>query len=287
MPTHPSDSLAASIDRARSPICVGLDPVLANLPAPLRDLEPHAAIQRFSLDVIDAVAPHAAAIKFQSACYERFGSKGFAALESAAAHARNNGLTVVLDAKRGDIGQSSAHYAAAALALGAHFVTVNGYLGPSGIEPFLSENLGAFVLVRTSNPDSDAVQAHQLSDGRSVAEMIADHVAALGASRLGSRGLSDVGAVVGATKAGEGLALRKRMPRQIFLVPGYGAQGGTADDVRSLLRPGEPAPTSGVLVTSSRAIIYAQPGAGEPWTDAVHAAAKRMRDEIAAIINPT
>jgi orotidine-5'-phosphate decarboxylase len=142
------------------------------------------------------------------------------------------GLAVVLDAKRGDIGVSAEHYAASAKSMGAGAITVNAYLGPETIKPYLSAGLGAFVLVRTSNPDSDAVQSLKLSDGRTVGEMMADHVAGLGAACVGSHGYSDVGAVVGATKAEDGRALRARMPKQFFLVPGDGAQGGTADDIR-------------------------------------------------------
>src|SRR5262249_2518895 len=134
---------------------------------------------------------------------------------------------------------------------GADALTVSGYLGPDTIEPFLKPGHGAFVLVRTSNPGSDAVQSLPLADGRTIAEMMADHVAALGATRRGKRGLSDVGAVVGATKAADAASLRKRMPDQIFLVPGYGAQGGRLDDVRPMLRPGARWPgDSGVLVTA-------------------------------------
>jgi orotidine-5'-phosphate decarboxylase len=286
MPTPFADLLDQCITRAGSPICVGLDPVLENLPTPCQDGDPAASIERFSLAVIDAVRDHAAAIKPQSACFERYGSRGFAALERTCAHARDAGLAVVLDGKRGDIGISAAHYAASAAAMGAHAVTVNGYLGLSGIEPFLAAGLGVFVLVRTSNPDSDGVQSARLADGRSVAEHVGSLVATLGSAHRSTSGLSHVGAVVGATKSADGRALRAAMPDQIFLIPGYGAQGGTADDIRTLLRPNaKPGGASrGILVTASRSIIYPKPNPGEAWDQAVARAAKSMVAEIAAIV---
>lgn len=277
--SHFADRLAAAIARVGSPVCVGLDPVLDALPAEVRARhhEPLGAIAEFSSGVLRAVAAHVPAVKLQAACYERYGARGVAVLEQTIQDAVGLGLAVVLDAKRGDIGISASHYAAAAARTGAHAITVSGYLGPSGITPFLDAGLGVFVLVRTSNPDSDAVQSAPLADGRRVAELMADLVAGLGRTRVGACGLSDVGAVVGATKSRDGAALRARMPEQIFLVPGYGAQGGTAEDVRALCRPDG----SGVLVTASRSIIY--PGAGDgPWDRRVQAAAASLAREVAA-----
>jgi len=277
-----SDLLAHAIDRVGSPVCVGLDPVLEMLPAELRARhhEPIAAIDEFSREVLKAIAGVVPAVKFQSACFERYGSRGVAVLEDRCAEAARLGLVVILDAKRGDIGISAAHYAAAAKRLHAHAITVSGYLGPSGVEPFLDAGLGVFVLVRTSNPDSDTVQSHPLADGRTVATMMADHVATLGATRLGECGLSNVGAVVGATKSAEAAALRRRMPRQVFLIPGYGAQGGTADDIRAMARSESTTPaSSGILVTASRSVIYAESGAS-PWTEAVRGATAAMASSI-------
>ncbi len=281
--SHPADHLMSCVARCGAPVCVGLDPVHASLPEDLRARHHDAlgAIREFGHAVLRVAAGIAPAVKFQSACYERYGSRGVGVLEEQIADARGLGFHVILDAKRGDIGISAAHYAASAARAGAHAITVSGYLGPSGVEPFLEAGLGVYVLVRTSNPDSDAVQAHALADGRSVAEMMADHVRALGAARLGSCGLSSIGAVVGATKSAEGRALRARMPEQVFLVPGYGAQGGTPDDVRALRRPD----ATGVLVTASRSVIYAPTREGDAdWTDAVRRGATSLRDEIAAVL---
>lgn len=276
-----ADRLVAATRAARSPVCVGLDPVIESMPGELRARRPDAAglIEEFCAGVLRSVTGIVPAVKFQSACFERYGSAGFEALEKSVELARSLGLVIVLDAKRGDIGISAEHYAAAARAVGADAITASGYLGPSTLEPYLKAGLGLFVLVRTSNPDSDAVQAHALADGRSIAEMMADLVASLGRSRIGSAGLSEVGAVVGATKSSEGRALRARMPDQIFLVPGYGAQGGTAEDVRALLR----SDGGGVLVTASRSVIYAK-GDGR-WTDAVAAAARSLAEEIRRVVS--
>jgi orotidine-5'-phosphate decarboxylase len=289
-----ADRLADALDRAGSPACVGLDPVVDRLPAAVREVcaDAPGAIGEFCRGVLAACRGRIAAIKFQSACFERHGAAGVAVLENLVRAARAMGLVVVLDAKRGDIGLTAEHYAHAAFGgepgqpeSGADAVTVSGYLGPDTVEPFLRPGRGVFVLVRTSNPGSDAVQSARLADGRTVAEMMADHVAALGASRVGGRGLSDVGAVVGATKAADALALRRRMPDQVFLVPGYGTQGGGLEDVRRMVRPGARSPgEAGVLVTASRSIIYAFDPADRDWCAAVGAAAARFAEELRSIV---
>jgi len=292
--------LAHAIAAKGSPVCVGLDPVYDRLPEPVRaDADRVGAIRAFSLGVLEAVARAAPAVKIQSACFERYGSAGFAAMEAVAARAKELGLVVLWDAKRGDIGLSARHYAAAANHLGADAITVSPYLGPETIEPFLEARLGVFVLVRTSNPGSAPVQTPALMDGRGVAHHIGRLVSRLGHDyRDDVLGLSGVGAVVGATQASEGAALRAVMPEQVFLVPGFGAQGGTASDVRALLRPDRTGlADSGVLVTASRSILYPDPdgtsrpaqnnGGGEgdaDWRAAIAAAAERMRDEIAQAV---
>ncbi len=293
-PAHtlaPADRLAQTLTRTNTIACVGLDPVLEQLPDVLRTLAPVAAIEAFSRGVVQAIASaRVGVVKVQSACYERYGSAGFAAMERTIAASREAGLLVVLDAKRGDIGISASHYAAAASAMGAHWITVSGYLGPSTIEPYLQVGLGVFVLVRTSNPDSDSVQAHTLASGASVAEMMASHVRTLGERFMASEGngpdrLSSVGAVVGATKPQDGPRLRALMPSTTFLVPGYGAQGGTLADIRGMMRPGSrTAATAGVLVTASRSVIYPKttPDAAGTWEARVEQAARALVGELAA-----
>lgn len=281
-----SDALAGAIRAAGSPVCVGLDPVLENIPAQVSGASAWDRIEAFSLGVIESVRGIAPALKFQSACYERYGWEGFRVLERSMQRARALGFVVVLDAKRGDIGISASHYAAAARHQGAHFVTVNGYLGVSGIEPFLNEGLGAFVLVRTSNPDSGAFQSVRTAGGATVAELMASAVNKLGNTRRGISGLSEVGAVVGATQSLEAAALRRLMPDQIFLIPGFGAQGGTAEDVRAMLRPDKPPHEAGVLVTASRSVLYPKSQATD-WRAAVRDAAGALAKQVQAVMSTT
>jgi len=282
---HFSDRLIEAVREVGAPACVGLDPVLEKLPASVRaaHTDPVAAIGEFCRGIIQASSGLVAAIKPQSACFERYGAPGLALLGELCRQADAAGLAVVLDAKRGDIGISAEHYAAAARGSGAHSVTVNAYLGPTTVQPYLAAGLGVFILVRTSNPDSDSVQSLKLDDGRSVAEMMADHVATIGDPHTGTHGYSDVGAVVGATKAQDGRAMRARMPRQIFLVPGYGAQGGTADDIRVLL-DGRPETGGGVLVTASRSVIYAFEPGDANWIKSVRKAALGFAEEIRGVV---
>lgn len=290
-----ADRLHDRIARVGSGLCVGLDPVIDRLPPEviLKGESPATAIARFDEAVIDAVKDLAAAVKFQSACYERYGSGGWDALAGGIELARANGLIVILDGKRGDIGISAAHYAQAARALDADAVTANPYLGLSGLTPFLDQGLGVFALVRTSNPDSDPLQTAPLASGLTVAEFVAAQIASLGAEHVGFSGLSGLGAVIGATKADGPLAARLRaaMPDQVFLIPGVGAQGGRIEDLAPLLRPDAarfehgPGPAAaGLLVTMSRSIIYAYESARGPWTRAVAAAARRMADDLRALI---
>ena len=284
-----SDRMAEAIDRLGSPACVGLDPVIDKLPASLgggvgiTGGRAVAAIESFCLGVLDAIAGIVPVVKPQSACFERYGSEGMRVLEGVIRAARERGLIVVLDAKRGDIGVSAEHYAAAAFNSSAKVdaLTISGYLGPDTITPFMRPGAGLFVLVRTSNPGSDAVQGARLADGRTVGEMMADLVAGLGNEHVGTRGLSEIGAVVGATKAAEGRALRARMPRQVFLVPGFGAQGGTLADVRELLRDGATNPGElGVVVNASRSVLYPSSGSVGDWKAGVKDAAKSFADEL-------
>ncbi|MFI4892135.1 MAG: orotidine-5'-phosphate decarboxylase [Phycisphaerales bacterium JB058] len=280
------DRLIQRTSDVGSPVCVGLDPVVGKLPEELRakfgtDVE---TVEAFCLGVIEASAGVAAAFKPQSACFERLGAPGFAAMGRVIAHARKLGVPVVLDAKRGDIGISAAHYAEAVRALGADAVTVNAYLGPSTVMPYLEAELGVFVLVRTSNPDSDEVQSARLGSGERVAERMAGLVRTLGSSYITPTGLSDAGAVVGLTKSADGERLRELMPEQVFLVPGYGAQGGGASDLVPLLSSKADLPGRGVLVNASRSVIYPEARAGESWQDAVARSAEAMHADLASVL---
>ena len=274
--THPADRMCAAIDRVHAPLCVGIDPVQSRLPSALQEYEPVESFRIFCEGVLDAVAQHAAAVKFQSACFERIGAKGVELLGSLRSYASDKGLQIILDGKRGDIGISAAHYAVAATADGpCDWVTVNPYLGIDGIEPFLEAGLGAYCLVRTSNPSGDEIQQQELIDGGSVAESIADLLCELGKSYIGESGWSAVGAVVGATKPEEVLALRAHMPAQMFLMPGIGAQGASVTDVQHCFAGGH-----GALATASRSVTY--PKFGDKWQEDIATAAHVLSLELQA-----
>lgn len=287
-PGHFADRLCDAIARCGAPVCVGIDPVREHLPPSLLgcadpETDP-TGFAAFSRGVVDAVAGIVPAVKFQSACFERYGDFGVRALVEGMAYARRRGMIVILDAKRGDIGISAEHYAWSAFGVGgADALTVNAYLGPDTLHPYLAHSgRGLFVLVRTSNPGSDAVQSATMADGRTVAEMMGSLVHTIGRARLGACGLSDIGAVVAATKPHDAMAMRACMPDALFLVPGFGAQGGRADDVRALVRQGQTPEHAGLLVTASRSVIYPM-GADGDWIGAVRAAASAFAAEVATV----
>jgi len=280
------DAMVAAINAADSPACVGIDPVFAKMPSELQSFRETQAVETLCTAIIDACTGVVGVVKPQSACFERYGSAGYAILERTIARARDAGLVVILDAKRGDIGSSAQHYAIGAADMGAHFITVSPYMGPSTIEPFLEAGLGVFALVRTSNPDSDRLQSSALVSGKTVAEEVGSMIAEMGTPSIGAAGLSGLGAVVGATKAADAKTLREIMPNQMFLVPGVGAQGGAIEDVRTLLRPGaNSAGELGVIINSSRSVNYASPKPGQAWQDAIHEAAVQLAANL-RVLNP-
>ncbi len=278
------DRLCERIDAIGVPLCVGLDPVHDRLPEEVRETHAHVhdAFVAFCTGVIDAVADIACCVKIQSACFERFASAGWDAMARTIEHARTRGLLVIHDAKRADIGISMEHYAHASAMLGAHAMTVSPYLGGAGILPVLRKGLGAFCLVRTSNSEGDAIQAARLEHGRMVCELVADALHAIGSDHRGACGLSDAGAVIGATKEDDAQRLRARLPEAIVLIPGIGAQGGSWQTVRRLVRPdASGAGTMGVLVSASRSILYPDDGAkGERWQDRVRSAARTTNETM-------
>ena len=291
---HFADRWHAAAREKGAPVCVGLDPVLDKLPAALRDRcgeEPTqcaAALETFCVHVLDAVADHVPCVKVQAACFERYHGAGFDAMFRVIEAARRRGLIVIADAKRGDIGTSARHYAATFLQgpSPADALTVNAYLGADALEPFVEhaarQGQGLFALVRTSNPGGDALQGQALQDGRTVADAVADMITELGAREpgyLSSGGYSMLGAVVGATKSDEAHHLRRRMPGQLFLVPGFGAQGGGAEDVKPCFH----ADGSGAIVTASRSVIYAFDDEARDWPAAIGDAARMLNEQIAAL----
>ena len=268
--------LIEKIQKTKAPICVGLDPMLNYIPEHIlkksfgefgETLEGAAdAIWNFNKEIVDHTWDLIPSVKPQIAMYEQFGIEGLKAYDKTVKYCQEKGLVVIGDAKRGDIGSTSAAYATAHLgkvkvgnsicsAFNTDFLTVNPYLGTDGVKPFVDvcreEDRGLFVLVKTSNPSSGEFQ-DQLIGGRPLYELVADKVVEWGADCMDGA-YSNVGAVVGATYPEMSRILRKLMPNTYFLVPGYGAQGGTAEDLKYCFNEDG----LGAIVNSSRGIIAA------------------------------
>ncbi len=295
------DRLADRVAERESQIVLGLDPDPARLwpdaltasEAPAGDSSPAAraarAVAAHCALVIQAAAEHCVAVKPQVACFERLGAPGWSALAATVALAREHGLLVIADAKRGDIDVTAAAYAQAFLGetptpfgpvpgLGADAMTVNPLLGADSLDPFVAtaraHGRGLFVLVRTSNPGAADIQEQDLEGGPSVSDRLADLVGDAGVRGVGREGLSDVGAVVGATAPDRLGALRERMPRAVFLLPGVGAQGGRVEDLAPAFTPGP----AGGLISASRAIVTAYERLGGDPAGAAAREAGRLRE---------
>jgi orotidine-5'-phosphate decarboxylase len=286
------DRLAEAVENRRSQLVVGLDPQLELLPVELRG-DAHLgreagaeACARFCCGLIDAVAPYVVAVKVQVAFFETLGGPGLNAFESVCDYARAAGLLVIADAKRGDIGSTARAYASAYLEPRgegvplADAVTVNSYLGRDSLEPFVAAcrrtGGGIFCLVKTSNQGGTDVQDLVLLDQRPVWHHVAMMVAELGEEVVGERGLSSVGAVVGATFPRAVGEARRLLPQAVLLLPGVGAQGATPADVARAFTSG---PAS-ALVTVSRSVIYAFRGGSVDWRTAAAAEAARLREAV-------
>lgn len=302
---HFGDHLANSIKKLNNPTVVGLDPRLDKIPTFIKEaaikqyggknLEAvSAAIIVFNVGIIDAIHDIVPAIKPQIAFYEQYGHAGLFAYEQTIEYAHKKGMIVIGDAKRNDIGSTSEAYANGHLGLvdvfgtptptiNADALTVTPYLGTDGITPFTKvcqeQGKGIFVLVRTSNPSSDEIQGQPIGD-----QLMDEHIATLvegwGRDLIGDSGYSSVGAVVGATYPEEAHTLRQLMPNQILLVPGYGAQGGGAEDVKPCFHENG----SGAIVNSSRGIIFAylkdDKWKEEQYHEAARQAAISMKEDL-------
>lgn len=289
------DRVAAAVDTKRSQLVVGLDPRPELLPVELRgDIHRSRAaaadaVGRFCRGLIDAVAPYVVGVKAQLACFEMLGADGVRAFEDVCDYARAANLFVIADAKRGDVGSTARAYADAYLERREDMpppvdaLTVSPYLGSDSIEPFLAacrrSGNGIFCLVKTSNAGSADLQDAALSDGRPLWHQVAELVDSWGQDLVGERGLSSVGAVVGATYPRAVAEARKLMPQAILLLPGVGAQGGTPADVARAFTSG---PAS-ALVPVSRSVIYAFRVDGADWRTAAAGAAARLRDDVWAV----
>ena len=302
------DRLIENIVKMQNPTVAGLDPKLDYVPESIKTkcfekygktLEGAAtALFEFNKALIDALYDIVPAVKPQAAYYEMYGWQGVKALCDTIAYAKSKGMFVITDGKRNDIGTTMEAYATAHLghtdvagesidAFGADALTVNGYLGTDGIKPLAkicdSDDKGIFVLVKTSNPSSGELQDMKLETNESVYEHMGKMCEGWGEDLMGKHGYSAVGAVVGATYPDQLGEMREKLPHTSFLVPGYGAQGGGADDVKNAFDENG----LGAIINSSRGIMCAWKKQGLTEDDFAVAArkeAERMRDEIVGCI---
>lgn len=292
------DKLIEKITKLDNPTVVGLDPTISGIPETLkkRNIEIHGKtlkavsemFMEFNKTIIDSIYDLIPAVKPQIAMYEQYGLEGIKAYMETIKYAREKGLIIIGDIKRGDIGSTAAAYAghiAGVTIEGERIdpwqedaITVNPYLGSDGIQPFIDSckefDKGIFVLVKTSNPSSGELQDLGVEKkGMTFYEAVGDLVSTWGAQVMGSEGYSQVGAVVGATHREQGLLLREKMPNTFFLVPGYGAQGGKGEDLKGFFD----SDGIGCIVNSSRGITeafkkeekYSEGNFGEAARDAV------------------
>ncbi|HEV3319090.1 MAG TPA: orotidine-5'-phosphate decarboxylase [Solirubrobacteraceae bacterium] len=293
------DALAARVEERRSQIVLGLDPdpgaLWPGVDESLVGSSDAPPVQRVGMAVmshcrslIDAAGPACVAVKPQLACFERLGAVGRTALEEVVRHAREAGLLVIADGKRGDIDVTARAYAqalfggvqtpfGAVAGLGADMATVSPLMGRDAVEPFVTvaraAHAGVLVLVRTSNPGAADVEDLPVAGAGTVWERLAQLVDELGCAGVGESGLSDVGAVVGATAPGHIARARELMPHAVFLLPGVGAQGGRVEDLAPAFAPGR----AGGLVSASRSIAGAHTATGGDPARAARAEAERLR----------
>ena len=302
------DILQEKIREKKNPTVAGLDARIEYVPEYIRKaaFEQYGvglkgaveAIWQFNVGLIDALCDIVPAVKPQSAYYENLGWQGMEMLERTIRYAKEKGLFVIADIKRGDIGSTATAYAEGWLSgapiegqvfksFDADCVTLNGYMGSDSIKPFLEAAKGedkcAFVLVKTSNPGSGELQDVKAADGRTIYEVMGELNEQIAAGTEGKYGFTMAGAVTGATYPQQIQDLRSRLPHTFFLVPGYGAQGGTAADVKYAFNE----KGHGAIVNSSRGIICAWKktgGDGHDFQEAARNAAIAMRDDIAQFV---
>lgn len=294
--------IEAIIAKDYNPTVVGLDPKLDYVPKYIldkyiNDTDPYAgaaqALFEFNKTIIDSLCDIVPAVKPQSAYYEMYGIEGLICLKRTMEYAREKGMYVILDVKRGDIGATAEAYSHAYIgktviggkeyrSFSPDSLTVNPYLGTDGLKPFVKDaeenDKSLFILVKTSNPSSGELQ-DLIIDGEHIYEKTAAIVRSLGENSIGKYGYNKVGAVVGATYPAQLKELREKMPNTFFLVPGYGAQGGKAEDVALAFDKNR----LGAIVNSSRGIMCAYKKGDwkeEQFGEAARAEAIRMRDDI-------
>ena len=305
--THFADRLAAAVRAKGNAVCVGLDPRWESLPAELRQrhgteslTSAASAFEEFCSRVLDIVSPLVPVVKPQSAFFEACGPEGMAALQRLLRKARDLDLITILDAKRNDVPSTASAYADAAFGgtrlagrtypvWEADALTINPYLGRDAVEPFIQSarrvGAGLFVLVRTSNPGAGQFQDLPISSAatapRPLYQHVGEAVAAWARENLGECGLGDVGAVVGATYPSELATLRKLLPEVIFLVPGFGAQSGTAADVAPAFRPDG----LGAVINSSRGILFPFRPDEQHWEARIEEAARNTISALTSLFS--
>lgn len=303
-----SERLTQAIKDKHNPTVMGLDPLLEYIPDDFKAKYREDSLTDsdyltkvlfdFNCALIDAVADIIPAVKPQSAYYELYGLAGLKALHQTIRYAQAKGLLVILDAKRNDIGSTAAAYAKAYLGetatdsglqafWDADALTVNPYFGIDGIKPFAEEAFkhgkGLFILVRTSNPSAGDFQDLVLEDGRTLYTVVAEKISEWSKDYVGADGLSPLGVVVGATWPEQALDLRRLLPHAYILVPGYGAQGGTADSCRNNFK----ADGTAAIVNASRSLMCAWQKApvGTDFRLATRTEALKMQAELNAALH--
>ena len=295
-----TDKLIDGIIAMQNPTCVGLDTLFDYLPDDMRagakTFEDVAErVLAFNKKLIDSIYDIVPSVKVQIAYYEMYGVAGMKAYYETLKYAAEKGLVVIADAKRNDIGSTASCYAKAFLgetqvndgmlkAFPSDYVTVNGYLGSDGIVPFVEEceknDKGIFVLVKTSNPSGAEIQNMVLDNGMPMYEYVGGLVEKWGESTIGKYGYSAVGAVVGATHPTEAARLREVLPHTFFLIPGYGAQGGSAEMLKSCFGKNG----LGGVVNNSRGILCAYKKNGGTYYEAARAASIAMQQDLSNVI---
>jgi orotidine-5'-phosphate decarboxylase len=285
-----SERLHERVKQTNSRVCLGIDPRPKDHPLTHPDKHQNdpaqiaRAVVTYFRTIVESTQDVVACYKPQSAFFEAMGIPGMIALAQIIADIKSLNIPVILDAKRSDMGSTSEAYAEAYLdsgVLSSDALTINPYLGMDGLEPFIStaykNQRGVFVLVKTSNPGSADFQELETREGLYVYDHVAYQLAERSKAILGKDGFSPIGAVIGATHPEELEQLREILPSSIFLVPGYGAQGGTAEDVAGAFNNG-----LGAIISSSRALTYITQE--DNYAEQARAAAMAMRDEINQVI---
>lgn len=282
------DKLFSRVEE-RGVVCLGLDTALEYIPAHVLDgRSEEEAIFEFNKEIIDATLDVVACFKVQIAYYEALGLKGLMAYAKTLAYLREKDAIIVADIKRGDIAATATQYAKAHFEgdFEADFITLSPYMGMDSIEPYIpymeTGSKGVFSLVRTSNKGAEDIENLDTVDGRKVFTVVGDKLIKMSENMIADCGYSPIGGVIGCTHVEEGKEIRKRFNNMFFLIPGYGAQGGKAEDVAMYLNNG-----NGGVVNSSRGILLAYKKDGRNMEFALCAREEsiRMRDEIKAAVD--